>query len=388
MSVQQFKFETVTVVKFFLPGKFLHSFGHAVSSSLALVLASATAALATAPHSDLKFTLTSASSTPDARRTRIAASTSRSNTSNIELFDYFNGTDLQWYGQISIGTPPPNFTVVFDTGNPVLDVPSIVCGGACANQHQFDLSKSSTFKDLNSTTIEIFDTGGGVTPVNGSNWELWLSHVSDALVVGDLSVPLEKFYLIRNQTSPFLYNPYDGIMGLSPNLHRRGIRPHLRDGSRTPVYSPNVDGNWLSSQAIFVNSEVALNETVPIIFDTGTSNILFVEDTAVAIHSLISPNITANPDEPGTFGIPCSLLPGLPAVIDIQFVGIEGQDAFNLTIPSSEFSVGPFADKPEVCQTLINVVEEYNLVGLSLLKHYYSAWDINGTRIGFTPSGF
>ncbi|KAJ7719263.1 hypothetical protein B0H16DRAFT_1739461 [Mycena metata] len=93
----------------------------------------------------------------------------------------------------------------------------------------------------------------------------------------------------------------------------------------------------------------------------------------VDVVSLISPNITANPDEPGTFGIPCSLLPDLPP---------------SSTSSSSELSVGPFADKPDVCQTLINVSEGYNLIGLSLLKHYYSARDINGTTIGFAPSGF
>lgn len=103
-----------------------------------------------------------------------------------------------------------------------------------------------------------------------------------------------------------------------------------------------------------------------------------------AIYSLISPNIKANPNEPGTYGIACSLIPTLPAVIDITFTSQQGTP-FNLTIPSSELSVGPFANNASLCQTLINAFDGLELVGGSLLKHYYSVWDIGNKRLGFAP---
>jgi hypothetical protein len=72
-------------------------------------------------------------------------------------------------------------------------------------------------------------------------------------------------------------------------------------------------------------------------------------------------------------------------VIDITFTSQDGTP-FNLTIPSSELSVGPFADDPSTCQTLINVLEGLDIVGGSLLKHSYSIWDVGGQRMGFAPA--
>ncbi|KAG6819738.1 hypothetical protein H0H93_009129 [Arthromyces matolae] len=97
-------------------------------------------------------------------------------------------------------------------------------------------------------------------------------------------------------------------------------------------------------------------------------------------------NILGVKSEAGTYGIACSLIPTLPAVIDITFVSQSGIP-FNLTIPSSELSVGPFANNASLCQTLINAFDGLDLVGGSLLKHYYSVWDIGGKRMGFASTG-
>lgn len=101
---------------------------------------------------------------------------------------------------------------------------------------------------------------------------------------------------------------------------------------------------------------------------------------------MISPDIKANSNEPGTYGIACSKISSLAASIDITFKSTSGK-AFNLTIPSSELSVGPFANDPSTCQTLINAMDGYSLVGGSVLKHYYSAWDVGGQRLGFVANG-
>ncbi|KAJ7644665.1 aspartic peptidase domain-containing protein [Roridomyces roridus] len=384
--------------------------------SLALVLAtSVTAAFATAQHahSDFKVTLSSTSGGASGRRARIAASNP---TSSEPLLEYFNGTDLQWYGNVSVGTPPQVFAVVFDTGSPSFEIPGTACGAPCATQHKFDSSASSTFFDLDFPSTIEFGTGIGVDPVVGDNWKLWLEEVADVVQIADLELPLGAFFLIVNQTTTFSPDPFDGIFGLSPQsgifdsagydaVFGMFFSPHSVGGAGEMtlggvdttkftgdlMYSPIVDadqGSWqIESLGISVNGQVerSLQQNLTLIFDSGTSNILFEQPVAEAIYAQISPDIKANPEEPGTYGIACSRIASLPAEIEITFAGSPN---FKMTIPSSELSVGPFPGNPELCQTLINVSLGYNLIGLSLFKHYYSVWDIAGQRMGFAPNGF
>jgi len=175
----------------------------------------------------------------------------------------------------------------------------------------------------------------------------------------------------------------------------------------TPQYASLAfnDSDWtLTSTGLSVNGKTnsILTQSRDIIFDSGTSNVLFSTDTAEvrmaniysishahvhsqAIYALISPDIKPNPREPGTYGIPCDRISSLPAVIDITFTSQNGEP-FNLTIPSSELSVGPFVNDPSTCQTLINAFDGLELVGGSLLKYWYSIWDIQNQRLGFAPA--
>ena len=107
---------------------------------------------------------------------------------------------------------------------------------------------------------------------------------------------------------------------------------------------------------------------------------------AQGIYALISSDIQPYDTEPGTYGISCDKIDTLPAQIDITFSDTNGSP-FNLTIPSSEFNVGPFEAEPTLCQTMINQLDGLDLVGGSVLKQYYSVWDITNQQMAFAPSG-
>lgn len=79
------------------------------------------------------------------------------------------------------------------------------------------------------------------------------------------------------------------------------------------------------------------------------------------------------------------MVEGITAEITLNFL-TEDNKTLPLTIPSSELSVGPFRNNRTLCQTLINA-DIFTSVGASVLKHYYSVWDVGNLRMGFAPSG-
>jgi hypothetical protein len=69
-------------------------------------------------------------------------------------------------------------------------------------------------------------------------------------------------------------------------------------------------------------------------------------------------------------------------VLDFAFTDQNG-NPFTLTVPSSELNVGPFNSDPSLCQTFINAQDGVSIIGGSLLKHYYSIWDLGNSQMGF-----
>jgi len=126
-----------------------------------------------------------------------------SGPSSVKINDFQNA---QYYGQISVGTPPQNFNVIFDTGSANLWVPNKKVGLIGLLKHKYDSSKSSTYVK-NGTEFKI-QYGSG--PVSG----IWSG---DKVTIGDLPIKEQAFAEVENAKGLGLaygIGKFDGILGL------------------------------------------------------------------------------------------------------------------------------------------------------------------------------
>lgn len=73
-------------------------------------------------------------------------------------------SQVEYYGVISVGTPPQNFQVVFDTGSSNLWIPSSRCTTEfCKKHNTYDSDNSSTYKADGRNFSITYGSGG----VNG-----------------------------------------------------------------------------------------------------------------------------------------------------------------------------------------------------------------------------
>ncbi|XP_025142250.1 pregnancy-associated glycoprotein 1 isoform X3 [Bubalus bubalis] len=126
-----------------------------------------------------------------------------------------NIRDLVYVGRITIGTPPQEFQVVFDTGSSDLWVPSDFCTSpTCSTHVRFRHLQSSTFRPTNKTFRITYGSGRmkGVVAY-------------DTVRIGDLVSTDQPFGLSMAEYG-FKDMPFDGVLGLNyPNISSSGAIP-------------------------------------------------------------------------------------------------------------------------------------------------------------------
>ncbi|XP_065835717.1 LOW QUALITY PROTEIN: lysosomal aspartic protease-like [Oscarella lobularis] len=255
-----------------------------------------------------------------------------------------NFEDAQYYGEISIGTPPQPFKVIFDTGSSNLWVPSKECGLldlACKAHEKYDHTKSSTYVK-NGTKFAIQYGSGQMSG--------FLSQ--DTLTVAGLTVQNVTFAEATHEPGlSFIVAKFDGILGMGwIEISVEGVVPpfylmaqqHL---VKAPIYAfwlnriiePNAGGSLdlggddpshYSGALTYVNLtkdgywQFALDDMVvagkgslckepcQAIADTGTSLMAGPTDAVKQIQEWIG----AKPLVEGEYTVDCSSIPSLPTI--------------------------------------------------------------------------
>ncbi|KAI1718300.1 eukaryotic aspartyl protease domain-containing protein [Ditylenchus destructor] len=155
--------------------------------------------------------------------------------------------DAQYFGEISIGTPAQNFTVIFDTGSSNLWVPSKKCSllsVPCWVHHKYDAKKSSTYeKDGRKMELQ-YGTG---------SMKGFLS--KDKVCVAGICVNGQTFTEATSESLlPWTMAKFDGILGMAfPEIATLGVEP---------VFNQMVDQNMVQQQlfSFWLNRDVNSEE--------------------------------------------------------------------------------------------------------------------------------
>ncbi|KAL2151409.1 hypothetical protein VTH82DRAFT_6507, partial [Thermothelomyces myriococcoides] len=158
---------------------------------------------------------------------------------NIDLSVWRKGqTELQWYGEVTIGTPPQKFKLIFDTGASLMLIAHKNCT-TCGNHPLYDPDRSSTFSPLPGYRGEVtFGSQGGGTISSPEEQGANCTVVTDTVRMAGRGVPSE-FMICDNYSSGLRDQPPDGIFGL-------GSTP-------SAVWDPTVPGNATTYTPVFWN---------------------------------------------------------------------------------------------------------------------------------------
>ncbi|KAM6041118.1 pepsin B-like isoform 1-T1 [Theristicus caerulescens] len=318
--------------------------------------------------------------------------------------------DSSYFGEISIGTPPQNFLVLFDTGSSNLWVPSTYCQtAACLNHAKFNPSDSSTFTYYGQSYTISYGSGA-LTVVLGY----------DTVTIQSIVVTNQEFGLSSNEpTQPFYYADFDGILGMGYPSLAVGGTPTVLQGmlqqnqltepifsfyfSRQPTYNyggelilGGVDTQLFRGDITWapVTQElywqVALNEFAigqsatgwcsqgcQAIVDTGTFQVTVPQQYLSSFLQALGAQETSY-----GYAVDCNEVQNMPP---ITFV-INGAQL--PLYPSAYVS-----NNNGYCTLGIEVTylpsqngQPLWILGDVFLKEYYTVFDMGNNRIGFAPS--
>ncbi|KAG2464206.1 CATE protein, partial [Polypterus senegalus] len=306
----------------------------------------------------------------DVSKTRVRVSRQLLATTLTDLLNYFSSPgQAEYAGQISIGTPPQNFTVIFDTGSSNLWVPSSLCTSHACEIHNRYLSTKSTSYQADGRSFSIQYGTGSLTGILGI----------DKVTVQGISVSQQKFgESVSEPGSTFVDANFDGILGLGyPSIAVGGAPPVFDNMMAQGLVALPIFSVYLNS--IKVNGVVKFcRDGCQAIVDTGTSLLTGPSGDIKVIQNLLS----AQSLDEGVDAVECGNIPLLP---DITFQ-INGVD-FTMT-PSAYIQMETLNGEMQLCTSGFQAMDipppagPLWILGDVFIAQFYAVFDRGNNRVG------
>jgi hypothetical protein len=328
----------------------------------------------------------------------------------IEIIkDYYN---VDYYGTISIGTPPQNFQVIFDTGSSNLWVPSVACTDCPTAQYNHDLS--STYQP-DGAPLDLQYGGGNVTGL----FSIDTISLADGLQVSNQRFGEATFVKAADSTGGssggyYMLGPnVDGLLGLAfpsisfdgtPTVFENAVQQgaiqqpifsmYLGDNAPGEITFGGYDPNKFEGNLTFVDVEasgfwqIVVDEItvtdvgyfqgpIQAIVDSGTSLLVGPSSEVDQIANAIG----ASPDPNSLSGYAINCGAQLP---DLVFT-IGGM---NYTVPGSSlvFPVGQNICSLAMSGSDLPDLGQLWILGDVFMREYYTVFDYGGMKVGFAKA--
>lgn len=320
-----------------------------------------------------------------------------------------NFADDSYYGKITIGTPPQEFMVLFDTGSSNLWVPVAPChkyNAACKVHNTYKPGASSTYVENGKPFSIQYGTGS----LSG-----YL--VQDTVAVEGLAIQDQVFAVaVQEPGTTFSSSPFDGILGMAykqisvdsvlPPFYNM-LTQSLVENSLFSFYLARqgtsneggvlvlggVDSNYYTGEITYVpvSSEgywqfemdsASINgmalcqagDGCQAIADTGTSLIVAPDNQFSNLMSMIGAYMDYDSN---SYVIDCNSINYLP---DLTF-----------SIGGATFNIGPsdyiLQSQGGYCMPAIEAMSsEFWILGDIFIGRYYTVFDLGNNRVGFAPA--
>ncbi|KAJ3920089.1 aspartic peptidase domain-containing protein [Lentinula edodes] len=317
--------------------------------------------------------------------------------------------DVEWAGNIEIGTPKQKFLIDFDTGSSDLWVVDKSCTeGPCSNKKQkYDAGKSKTSKQESGTFSILYGDNSTVSgPIH-----------SDTVTVKGVTAKDQKFSSVTTLSKSFADDPTAGILGLAwpkisnlkatpwflnaaeqgavktkefgfhlssgkgSELYLGGTNPELYEGSLEYHKVDPSDGFWkVLDASIYVGGKEAGKDFSTII-DSGTTLMYGPPDAVKELFSKVDGAKLYDETE-GFYSFPCDKVP------EVSFSW--GKKGKKFVIPSENFNLGTTEKGSSSCVASLAAsnlgLGNAWLIGDSYMKGVYSGFRFGKEKIEEDPA--